>query len=184
MPKWHQVGRAPDTHQPHARPSPLACRALGRRLCPFFRVWAQSLGLWGCVFTCQRMNTGDAWLAQSGLRIPSECPHTGDTRQPQSDNPGAGLGKVSRWQPGVAWQEMGKGKPESPVMSWPVQSHGRSKDEVRRSRAHPWEWRTLGIHLLGRASERLGRGVWLTVGSVRNHTDACQGGGGTTAACH
>lgn len=122
MPKWHQVGRAPDTHQPHARPSPLACRALGRRLCPFFRVWAQSLGLWGCVFTCQRMNTGDAWLAQSGLRIPSECPHTGDTRQPQSDNPGAGLGKVSRWQPGVAWQEMGKGKPESPVMSWPVQS--------------------------------------------------------------
>lgn len=88
---------------------------------------------WGCgtVFTCQRRNTGDAWLAQSGLRIPSECRQTGDSRQPQSDNPGAGFGKVSRWQPGVAWQEMWKGKPDSPVMSWPVRSMGGTRMRYR-----------------------------------------------------
>lgn len=66
----------------------------------------------------------------------------------------------------AAWSGMAgnvEGKARKPGYALACPEHGREKDEVRRSRAHPWEWRTLGIHLLGRASERLGRGVLLTV---------------------
>ena len=81
--------------------------------------------------------------------------------------------------PNLTALEQGWGRSAAGSLQWLGRNHGRESLKAplcpdlsrawerqgpgTESRAHPGEWRTLGIQLTGRASERLGRGAWPTV---------------------